>query len=1072
MVRDGTGGGEYGPFLERGDEEGALRAAWMTARAGNPTVVTVLGDPGIGKTRLVHAFYEWLSAGDGEPGSGSGADRAGYWPDRLPRRGSNLAVNPAAADCGRAGQEMPFLWWGMRLADAEGRNALPVSALPAHVPALRAHLGALDRAGREDARRRAMLSGGLDLGGDVGLEVVAHGAAVVADVAVPGFTLVKTVYQKARTWNDIRRERARDRVLDTIPLLQGGRGEADLLQALVDDLRRVAHAPPGGLAPRPVVVFIDDVHWITQDASVPPFLEAVLARAGAERWPLLVLLTAWEHRWQEEACGGHVRALCAQAAGVAPVEVRLAPVADLGPVLDAALPGLTARQRAAMLARADGNPEHLEVLVRAFAEAPRWFEGRDTARPLTADGEAALDSFGLADLAAARLRSAARDVRQALAIAASIGPRFPVRLAVRACADLGVASADAALARAEDPLCLVTLGGAQGSFRQRAIHEAALAEAPNHFEAERIARALAAAARSVDLAGGDGEEDHRADLLTEQFRLLARSAIAEDRAQAYRALAELAGHHLTLGDYRTAGVLAGKWLSGLHSDTFEASADDSASVDMVAEALEHAGRLDEATDLRLALLRAVRAFYEAAPTDAARADLRLDLQSAADAVEKRDGPDAAEGLWRENLFLAAETFERTATPAARTSFAIAMFDLGRNRFEAGDITAALPLLSDAAELQADIMARAGPGDDDAPQAPLLLARMRLLRGQALLRSEGLDAARGEFDAALALVRESGDWLPERAAMLVATAQALVQAGQAETAVPFREEARTLLAGLADSEVPARAMVLRPAVNMLHVLYLKGQPGREGEAAAALAEALAEARAIAARVQTPAARNLLATVLKLDALERLRAGEGAAARDRAAEAVLLARQAEAAAGTREARAFLATALGLLGGCARNADGDAAALPAFVEHAGLLRALHREASARDAAMPRELIAALCETGDIHLRLGDAAAADEAWREGLELAETAARADEAWPSVAMLREAWLLTDRLRRCARRRFAPGDWWRYTRRSLALRGEMAGLLHDRGMSLGEMRRVLLTGDGLESADSVAVGQGK
>jgi DNA-binding SARP family transcriptional activator len=66
-------------LIGRESSLGELRAAWETARAGEPTIVLVEGDTGIGKTRIMEEFVRrvageagvtWLSASEIPPGDG------------------------------------------------------------------------------------------------------------------------------------------------------------------------------------------------------------------------------------------------------------------------------------------------------------------------------------------------------------------------------------------------------------------------------------------------------------------------------------------------------------------------------------------------------------------------------------------------------------------------------------------------------------------------------------------------------------------------------------------------------------------------------------------------------------------------------------------------------------------------------------------------------------------------------------------------------------------------------------------------------------------------------------------
>ncbi len=94
-----------GLFCGREAELETLLAAYRRVEAGEgPEVAVVLGESGLGKTRLVQEFFARLSSGVDAAGEG------GYWPDRLVRDGNNLKINPDPRECNPGGAaNMRFL---------------------------------------------------------------------------------------------------------------------------------------------------------------------------------------------------------------------------------------------------------------------------------------------------------------------------------------------------------------------------------------------------------------------------------------------------------------------------------------------------------------------------------------------------------------------------------------------------------------------------------------------------------------------------------------------------------------------------------------------------------------------------------------------------------------------------------------------------------------------------------------------------------------------------------------------------------------------------------------------------
>lgn len=82
----------------------------------------LLGESGLGKTRLVQEFYRWLSRREDPLHGGTSVE--GYWPDAFSTDGVSLDVNPKfPVDDNDRRPPIPWLWWGLRCDDdPEKRN--------------------------------------------------------------------------------------------------------------------------------------------------------------------------------------------------------------------------------------------------------------------------------------------------------------------------------------------------------------------------------------------------------------------------------------------------------------------------------------------------------------------------------------------------------------------------------------------------------------------------------------------------------------------------------------------------------------------------------------------------------------------------------------------------------------------------------------------------------------------------------------------------------------------------------------------------------------------------------------
>jgi hypothetical protein len=152
-------------FCGREKEMALLKAAWEKASNTDnpePQLIVMMGESGLGKTRIIQEFYNWLSTTNDE------REPKGYWPDDLGQEESNLKINPAPEICDN-NQPMPYFWWGIRLPDPTARNTiLAGSALNSHLNLLISHLNPVLSRLRELERQvkggKTLIKAAVDIG--------------------------------------------------------------------------------------------------------------------------------------------------------------------------------------------------------------------------------------------------------------------------------------------------------------------------------------------------------------------------------------------------------------------------------------------------------------------------------------------------------------------------------------------------------------------------------------------------------------------------------------------------------------------------------------------------------------------------------------------------------------------------------------------------------------------------------------------------------------------------------------------------------------------------------------------
>lgn len=484
------------PFCGRENELAALLAEWEAASTQRRArTVAVLGEPGLGKTRLVQAFFSALSARAG----------SGYWPAVLGRLGNNLQVNPDA-DPARSGAP-PFLWWGLRLVDPLVPNSVGAGVLASGIENhLKPQLAHFQQLQRRKARRGEALS---------------IGKGAVLDIAIdfiPFAGIAKTLGEAGADLHRLYREnRSEATAAAADPLIEDTLDQLELAIA------------PGSDGPRPAVILIDDAQHSTHDPGIVAFVEALMARATHNGWPLLLLLTHWEREWDAPAPRS-VAAVLTAATVPGARTIRLAPVRDLSPMLEAGLPGLTPDQQHALLERADGNPRYLGEMI-LFASASRGlFVRGDVTDAMTGNGLARLlaRSTSLHELTAARLRDSPPEVQDAVCLASLQGVEFLNSIlggmAERLYRDSGALAA--AVGTAERPHAYVrAVDTGVAAFAQRIYFEVAAEHLENCFDPDEARNALRERVREIALNGRPQELS-----LVEQRRLLALGAALFEEA--------------------------------------------------------------------------------------------------------------------------------------------------------------------------------------------------------------------------------------------------------------------------------------------------------------------------------------------------------------------------------------------------------------------------------------------------------------------------------------------------------------------------------------------------------------
>lgn len=368
-------------FFGREAELKAFETIWQLARMGKPQLGVLIGETGLGKTRIIQEFYRSLAIKQQY-------ETQPYWSTNL-SSGKNLSLQPVIQN---ESAQIPWLWWSMRWQPEDGRNMIfrqsPFEEGDSH---LLAHVLPIIRKRKRKSLRN---SAALTL------------SAILADVASVGlygsalalFDLIKARNEFNRTVDKdvaiLLTERTRELVENTL----------SYLRLFLDKTQSTGPVVP-------VILVLDDAQWMDQ-VSVDA-LAIIFEQARHENWPLMIVASHWAKEWNERESklksidlynnGNHRKHnftclydiyyyflnLDSNSCNVSHLATMQRK--ELESIVVKALPGLTGEQTDKIVTEAGGNPRALEEMIRLLLTHNRNFID---ANPLNT-----LSKIGLSQLA-------------------------------------------------------------------------------------------------------------------------------------------------------------------------------------------------------------------------------------------------------------------------------------------------------------------------------------------------------------------------------------------------------------------------------------------------------------------------------------------------------------------------------------------------------------------------------------------------------------------------------------------------------------------------------------------------
>jgi tetratricopeptide (TPR) repeat protein len=636
-------------FVERAAELELLASAWEQAKAGVPQLVVLTAPPGLGKTRLVQEFYHSVSTRD------DGAGGRGYWPDTLSRERDRLRIAPPASDC-NSENPMPFLWWAIKLVDSGDNRSGSADLHLAYETLLRPHLEVMRRSADIEALSRAQWREGRGGMADLaksGAEMALNAIPVIGPFLGLVRTLFESAWARGRKIRELARRKAELAERAAHVAAAARAGAASFEERLLGELRGFCR--PRGGAVRPMILVVDDGQFADQDPSLASLLRALITSAWSESWPMLLIMTHWTREWNEGVENPHsLPGFVVEGAtriGISWKRVSLAPICDLAPLAETAIPGLPAEQLQLLLRKAGGNPRYLERIIQLLTNSPMMFDSRAPNGPIRAE---ALDdirdeTFDIHEVTRRLYESAPLGVRQAAALASTQGERFLCDLVRGVAARLEINLPERSLEQCEHPLAVV--GGVSsgiGEFVQSVYREVAQAMGPRVAGSQSAVRAALAAelGERIDLPARPGFEAERQLTLEVAGALAGSPDLTEAEAGlASTALIRQLQSRLESGDMPSARRLARLWREGAAFGRWDRSKLSAADLGVIASFDAIEGRYTDARDQSVEHLVKVRELVDAG--DLGSVHLAGAMLQHAEVVQALEGPRAALPLLRD-----------------------------------------------------------------------------------------------------------------------------------------------------------------------------------------------------------------------------------------------------------------------------------------------------------------------------------------------------------------------------------------------------------------------------------------
>ncbi|WP_422122339.1 AAA family ATPase [Planococcus sp. X10-3] len=271
-------------FLARDNELNNLISKFTDSKENRTNFSLILGDSGLGKTRLIQEFYHYLSKNE-DPGD--------FWPDVLNDTVHTMTISPAIETFDKeSNNNIPWYWFAIRCTNNDERNnGQHISPLNQIRNQVRLQLHAIIEEQKKKTRQKSALKSSLTLIANYAFP----GSSAVYDVVESVVQNIETGIGSADSIKDLWKF-SRTKTNNNIKTV----AENEEYQSLVNqtlDLFSVLFQQKESES-IPLVLVVDDAQWA--DKLTLKFLEELVTRGNNEGWPVLIISTCWESSFKEQ----------------------------------------------------------------------------------------------------------------------------------------------------------------------------------------------------------------------------------------------------------------------------------------------------------------------------------------------------------------------------------------------------------------------------------------------------------------------------------------------------------------------------------------------------------------------------------------------------------------------------------------------------------------------------------------------------------------------------------------------------------------------------------------------------